>query len=120
MKSPLRDKLDALAAAATRNSGMVEYGPVAEEVRVSVMKPAKYSRLTRYKDMAGAIFTMNKASQGKIRELQRGDVSANASGLRELEVSVSCGLIACRLIFPVSRDPPGDVICTPCHERLYA
>ena len=104
MKSPLGDKLDALAAAATRNSGMTKYGPATEEVRVSVMKPAKSSRLTCNKDIAMAIFTMNKALQGKIRELQQGDVSANAAGLRELEVSIYIELMACRLIFPVPRN----------------
>ena len=92
MKSPLEDKLNLLAVTATTNRGMAPYGPAVEEVRVSSMIPARSHRPKIQQDMAAAIFTMNKALQGKIKELQHGDVSGNVAGLRELEASIAQGL----------------------------
>lgn len=88
MKSPLQMKLQTLAAGSGGGSSKARYGPVAEEIQVSVSKSTSRLKLMyTSKDMASAVFTMNKALQDKMKELQNGHTSGHVAGLRELAVS---------------------------------
>jgi hypothetical protein len=102
MKPTLQGKLRTLEAAANNKESMARYGPATGEVKVGVPQSTSQPQLTLIsKDMVEAIFTMTKALQGKVKELQAGPTSENAAGLVELEVRNYFGAInSRRLICP--------------------